>query len=328
MAHNDETGSGFASRIASLSRSRSRSPYQSKSIPVSPTSSTGSKKSGKRVRESLDSNETSPLLSPVFARNIDSLDPLAPEGTLEVSDGGESSKTVFYLFILTLGIGGLQIAWSVETSNGSPFLLSLGMSKSLLALVWIAGPLGGVLVQPYVGIRSDNCRVSWGKRRPFMIAGATATAVSFIALAWSKEIIHGFLGLFGAGPEARGVQVFTIIWATVFVYVLDFAINAGEVHFFPFSSCCSDSSYSPGSNTSLYRRQCTYASARRCQCLGRPHNRRWKHSGLSVRLCRPPQTYSLARKYPDASSMLNCCHRHPLDSGHLIRVRQRTGSTP
>ena len=63
-----------------------------------------------------------------------------------------------------------------------------------------------------------------------MIAGAIATAVSFIALAWSKEIIHGFLGLFGADPEARGVQIFTIIWATVFVYVLDFAINAGEVH--------------------------------------------------------------------------------------------------
>ena len=184
---------------------------------------------------SLDSNEASPLLSPTFAPNLDHLDPLAPQNTLQLDDGRQDSKSVFYLFILTLAIGGLQIAWSVETSSGSPFLLSLGMSKSLLALVWIAGPLGGVLVQPYVGIRSDNCRVSWGKRRPFMIAGAIATAVSFLALAWSKAIVHGFLGLFGADPEARGVQACTIIWATIFVYVLDFAINAGEVHLFPFS---------------------------------------------------------------------------------------------
>ena len=184
----------------------------------------------KRDDEEFDQNEGSPFLSPVGSQQFNGLDPLAPEDTLELNDGENRSKSVFYLFILTLAIGGLQMSWSVETSNGSPFLLSLGMSKSLLALVWIAGPLGGVLVQPYIGIRSDNCRVSWGKRRPFMVVGATATAVSFLALACSKEIVHGFLGIFGADPESRGVQVCTIIWATIFVYVLDFAINAGEVN--------------------------------------------------------------------------------------------------
>lgn len=103
------------------------------------------------------------------------------------------------------------------------------MSKSLLAFVWIAGPLTGVLVQPYVGIRSDNSRSKWGKRIPFMLSGAFATAIAFIALAWAREIVHGFLGIFGADPMSRGVQVCTIIWATIFVYILDFAINAGEM---------------------------------------------------------------------------------------------------
>ena len=40
----------------------------------------------------------------------------------------------------------LQIGWSVELSNGSSYLLGLGISKSLLAFVWIAGPLSGTLV--------------------------------------------------------------------------------------------------------------------------------------------------------------------------------------
>ena len=62
-----------------------------------------------------------------------------------------------------------------------------------------------------------------------MLSGAFATAIAFIALAWAREIVHGFLGLFGANPMSHGVQVCTIIWATVFVYVLDFAINAGEM---------------------------------------------------------------------------------------------------
>ena len=177
-------------------------------------------------------NEDSPLLSPERPhsdRDID--DHETPSGLLDWADveNEEKSKSVFYLFILTLSIGGLQIAWATELSNGSPYLLSLGMSKSLLAFVWIAGPITGVLVQPYVGIRSDNSRNKWGKRIPFMVVGAFATAISFIALAWAGEIVHGLLGLFGADPESHGVQVCTIIWAILFVYALDFAINAGEI---------------------------------------------------------------------------------------------------
>lgn len=60
-----------------------------------------------------------------------------------------------------------------------------------------------------------------------MIAGALATAFSFTALSWTKEIVHGFLGLFGADLESDGVKVCSLIWAVSFVYILDFAINAG-----------------------------------------------------------------------------------------------------
>ena len=109
-----------------------------------------------------------------------------------------------------------------------PYLLSLGMSKSLLAFVWIAGPLSGTLVQPYVGIRSDNCRVSWGKRKPFMLAGAAATIISLVALAWTREIVRGVLGMFGMDPELHGVKVAAISFAILFVYILDFAINTGR----------------------------------------------------------------------------------------------------
>lgn len=138
----------------------------------------------------------------------------------------EPSKSSFYLFILALSVGGLQISWATETSAGTPYLQSLGMSKSLLALVWIAGPLGGVLVQPYIGIRSDNCRISWGKRIPFMIGGAIATCISFLCLSWAREIVHGISGIFGANPASQGVVTTIIVFATIWVYILDFAINA------------------------------------------------------------------------------------------------------
>lgn len=108
------------------------------------------------------------------------------------------------------------------------------MSKSLLALVWIAGPLSGTIVQPYIGIRSDGCRISWGKRKPFMLAGAISTAIALLGLAWAREIVHSLLGLFGADPASRGVKVSSIVFAVILVYMLDIAVNTGITIWLPF----------------------------------------------------------------------------------------------
>lgn len=179
-------------------------------------------------------------------------------------DEHQKTKSIWYLILLTVSIGGLQIAWSVEMSNGSPYLLSLGLSKSLMALVWIAGPLSGTLVQPYVGMLSDNCRIRWGKRKPFMIGGALATIVSLMFLGWTKEIVGGFLGLFGAAPDSNGVKYSIIVVAVLWVYVLDFAINTGRLQ--NPGRCETNqvlmTSNSAGSDSSIYRRLRSHTSTR------------------------------------------------------------------
>jgi solute carrier family 45 protein 1/2/4 len=101
------------------------------------------------------------------------------------------------------------------------------MSKALLAVVWIASPLAGTLVQPYIGIRSDNCRSPWGKRKPFMVFGGAATIICLLALAWSREMVGGFLSIFGADRDSNGTKTMIIIVATLFMFALDFAINTG-----------------------------------------------------------------------------------------------------
>jgi solute carrier family 45, member 1/2/4 len=166
------------------------------------------------------SSEQTPLLS-TSPREQDA----APRPQRD--DDGQAHKSLWYILLLTVSIGGLQIAWSVELSNGSPYLLSLGLSKSLMALVWIAGPLSGTLVQPYVGMLSDNCRISWGRRKPFMLGGAIATSISLMLLGWAKETVGGLLSLFGADPESHGVKTTILVVAILWVYVLDFAINTG-----------------------------------------------------------------------------------------------------
>ncbi|KKA29725.1 hypothetical protein TD95_003812 [Thielaviopsis punctulata] len=189
-------------------------------------------------------NESSPLLSPTTSntnhgsgsRSPDLSTPIAADAlgarpSFDISNSHTASaeyadsKSVWYLILLTISIGGLQIAWSVELSNGSPYLLSLGLSKSLMALVWIAGPLSGTLVQPYVGMLSDNCRLSWGRRKPFMLGGTLATVASLLFLAWTKEIVTAVLEAAGFDSASDGAKNTVIVVAVVGVYVLDFAIN-------------------------------------------------------------------------------------------------------
>ena len=60
-----------------------------------------------------------------------------------------------------------------------------------------------------------------------MLGGTVATIVSLLLLAWTKEMVSGTLGLFGADPDSEGVKVSVIVVAVLWVYVLDFAINTG-----------------------------------------------------------------------------------------------------
>lgn len=201
---------------------------------------------GKRTRRSTDTrrgsrsidmkeqDESSPLIRAAGASDdMASMSPLTAVGSPDalddwMEDEKQETKSSWYLLLLTLAIGGLQIAWSVELAYGSPYLLGLGISKSFLAFVWIAGPLSGTLVQPYVGIKSDRSRSKWGKRRPFIVGGAIATIISLVCLAWAREIVATFLHIFGVDREAKAVYTVAIVFAVVLIYILDFAINVSE----------------------------------------------------------------------------------------------------
>lgn len=67
-------------------------------------------------------NEQSPLIMPRRSEEESSLlkvvSPMGSDDDWQL-DADEETKSSFYLFLLTLGGLGLQIGWSVETSNGS-----------------------------------------------------------------------------------------------------------------------------------------------------------------------------------------------------------------
>ncbi|KAG7095537.1 hypothetical protein E1B28_006275 [Marasmius oreades] len=125
--------------------------------------------------------------------------------------------TWLHLPILTLCLLGVQISWSVEMSNASPYLLSLGLSKSAMAIVFVAGPLSGLIVQPLIGVLADNNTSKWGRRRPYMMIGSVVCAGALLLLGWTK-VVAGWFG------QAESSVV--IMLAVLSIYVIDFSINA------------------------------------------------------------------------------------------------------
>ena len=71
----------------------------------------------------------------------------------------------------------------------TPYLLQLGLTKSKTSLVWIAGPLSGLIMQPVVGVLADSSKSKWGRRRPFMIGGSLIVGACLVILGWTAEIV-------------------------------------------------------------------------------------------------------------------------------------------
>lgn len=132
-------------------------------------------------------------------------------------------RSIWYIILLSIIVGGLQLSWCTEFSEGTPFLLSLGVSKHTLALIWIAGPLSGSLGQPIIGVLSDNCQYRSGRRKPFIIGGCIATSLSLFYLSHSVELIALF---YSKDTKDEVIKKATIPFAALGVYLLDFSISA------------------------------------------------------------------------------------------------------
>ena len=91
-----------------LSRTSSRHTPEQENADIHHRPSSATFKGHKRGTESSDLNEYSPLLLPTQVENLrGSEDDDTPTGLLDWNDGeDEKSKSGFYLFILTLSIGG------------------------------------------------------------------------------------------------------------------------------------------------------------------------------------------------------------------------------
>ncbi|WP_448577773.1 MFS transporter [Thermaurantiacus sp.] len=86
------------------------------------------------------------------------------------------------LWNLSFGFFGIQVGFALQNANVSRIFQSLGTEIEMLAFLWIAGPVTGLLVQPVIGYLSDRTWTRLGRRRPFFLAGALLASLALVAM--------------------------------------------------------------------------------------------------------------------------------------------------
>lgn len=83
---------------------------------------------------------------------------------------------------MCVGFFGIQIGFGLQNANVSRIFQTLGAEVDSLAILWIAAPLTGLLVQPLVGHFSDRTWTPLGRRRPYFLVGAILTTLALIVM--------------------------------------------------------------------------------------------------------------------------------------------------
>ncbi|CAK7209657.1 hypothetical protein SBRCBS47491_000516 [Sporothrix bragantina] len=137
------------------------------------------------------------------------------------------------MMLLTSASMGIAFTWGVEMTYCTPYLLSLGLTKGQASMIWLAGPLSGLIVQPVIGVVSDQSTAKYGRRRPFMAIGSILVVIGLLTLSFTREIVSYFLGGNESAPDIADILApptahsrVVICLAVFALYLTDFAINA------------------------------------------------------------------------------------------------------
>ncbi|MBL8334402.1 MAG: MFS transporter, partial [Rubrivivax sp.] len=89
---------------------------------------------------------------------------------------------------MNVGFLGLQFSFGLQQSNMSPIYAYLGADEAALPLLYLAGPVTGLLVQPIVGAMSDRTLSRYGRRTPYFLIGAVLCSLSLLAMPYSAAL--------------------------------------------------------------------------------------------------------------------------------------------
>ena len=123
-----------------------------------------------------------------------------------------------------LGFFGLQFAWQMRIILSGPVTEGLGASPFIFGLIWLAGPVTGMVVQPIIGAMSDNTHTKFGKRRPYIFLGALFASIALILFPNSSNIIEHVQAFL----PFQLPTLTALFLAAIMIWIIDACVNAAQ----------------------------------------------------------------------------------------------------
>jgi GPH family glycoside/pentoside/hexuronide:cation symporter len=103
--------------------------------------------------------------------------------------------------------------------------ISLGLSAFWLGAILIVPRLWDALSDPVIGHLSDNTRTRWGRRRPYLLLGGIAVAVTFVLIWWipKGEMVRSWF------PTDEGYHWFQLGYILFTLLIFFTAVNIFEI---------------------------------------------------------------------------------------------------
>lgn len=90
---------------------------------------------------------------------------------------------------MNFGFFGIQFSFGLQQSNMSAIYKYLGADEASLPMLWLAGPITGLILQPIIGAISDGTwSPKFGRRKPFFLIGAIVSSVALVLMPFSTSI--------------------------------------------------------------------------------------------------------------------------------------------
>jgi maltose/moltooligosaccharide transporter len=99
-----------------------------------------------------------------------------------------SPLTLPAIWNMSFGFFGIQFGWGLQMANMSAIYQYLGASDSELAILWLAAPVTGLVVQPIIGHYSDRTWTGLGRRRPYFLGGAILASIALVLMPNSSSV--------------------------------------------------------------------------------------------------------------------------------------------
>ncbi len=89
---------------------------------------------------------------------------------------------------MNVGFFGLQFSFGLQQANMGPIYGFLGADEATMPLLWLAGPMTGLIIQPIVGAMSDRTNSRFGRRTPYFLIGAIICSISLFLMPYSSAL--------------------------------------------------------------------------------------------------------------------------------------------